>query len=225
MIPAFRLKEVTEELRHSFKVNPSWNNRLIGFVFCRPELALAKANIIPQLDYYHHRSGVNTDFFFAGYGKYQEGLTQEIPDPIEVTSGRKINWLFSLDGFNEFRIQLENNSKWSYSGSIDLLLCNASRQQEDNGFIDFSNLFYCDLEKMITNRAIISVERFFESIFKYAESPAGTNPAADFVVNRDVESIKNIFGKIINGLLHKLTGTELTGIRNSFIKNVANNAL
>ena len=225
MVPAFRLKEVTEELKFSFETNPNWNNRLIGFVFCRPELSLANSQIIPNLDYYHHRSGKNTDFFFAGYGQYWEGLIQEIPDQVKVTSGRSINWLFSLERFNEFREELERNTNWNYSGSIDLLLCNASRQKRDDGFIDFSNFFYCDLEKMINDKVIISIERLFENIFKYAESPNETNPAANFIVTRDIEGIKKTLTKIINGLLNKVAGIELEGIRNNFIKNLAKNAI
>jgi hypothetical protein len=111
MVPAFRLIEVTEKIKDSFIANPNWNNRLIGFVFCRPELVLAKTQIIPHLDYYHHRSGKNTDFFFAGYGQYGKGLIQEIPDQIKVTSGRRINWLFSVDRFDEFRKELEKKTK------------------------------------------------------------------------------------------------------------------
>jgi hypothetical protein len=111
---------------------------------------------------------------------------------------------------------LKKKPNWIYSGSIDFLLCNASRQEEKNGFIDFSNLFYCDLEKMINSRVIISIERFFEEIFKYAESPVEIDPAANFIINRDIDGIKNMFEKIINGL-----SKELEGIRNNFITNVA----
>ncbi len=194
-------------------------------MFCRPELTLASSHIIPNLDYYHHRSGKNIDFFFAGYNQYREDLIHETQDILTVTSGGDIKWIFRLENFNEFRAEIERNTNWNYSGSIDLLLCNASKLKKLDGFIDFSNFFYCDLEKMINDEIIISIERFFESIFQYAENPDENNPATEFIITRDIGGIKNIFVKIINGLVRKVSGIELEGIRNNFIRNVAKNTI
>jgi hypothetical protein len=223
MIPAFRLEEVTKTLINSFKQNPTWNNRLIGIIFCRPGSDLTNSQVIPNLDHFNHRSGKNIDFFFAGYSKDLEILNQEIPDQIIVRKGKQTNWLFSIENFNQFREEMERNTNWNYSGSIDLLLCNASKHQEMDGFIDLNNIFYCDLEKMISNNIILSIERFFENIFQYADNPNEDNPVANFIVNQDINGIKKIIIKILNGLLSIFTGARLDGIKSNFIKNVAKN--
>lgn len=43
--------------------------------------------------------------------------------------------------------------------------------------IDFKTAIVCDLDKMMEDGAILSVERFFETIFAYAKSCSGEDPA------------------------------------------------
>jgi len=42
--------------------------RMIGILFVRPESNLGAKEIVPNLDYFHVRSGKHIDFFCAGYG-------------------------------------------------------------------------------------------------------------------------------------------------------------
>ena len=223
MVPAFNLRQVKNELSYRFEKDNEI--RMIGFLFSRPYSSLSKSQIIPNLDYYHHRSGKNIDFFCAGYGMYWESFRNEIPDQITVTTGRDINWLYSNEKFNLFRKEIETLTNWNYSGSSDLLLCNAYLQNKNDVRIDFSNIFVCDLEKMIADSVILSVERFFENIFKYADNPSETNPVSDFIVNKDIQGVKNIFIKIIDVLLKKTIGTETKGLKTNFIKDVSQKAI
>lgn len=221
MIPAFSLKEVQMELNRTFRQNPNYQIRMTGFLFARSKSSLAKSQIIPNLEYFHHRSGKNIDFFCAGYGKYWEGFRNEIPDQTKVTFDNDINWLFSNRKFDDFRKEIEDRTKWTYSGSSDLILCNAFLNSNQVPMIDFSQVFYCDLEKMINDKVIISVERYFEDIFKYSENPDKINPVSSFVNMKDVQGIKNSSKNIISGLLHKASGIKLEGVTTNFIKDVS----
>ncbi len=225
MIPAFNLKEVQMELNRTFRENTNFKNRMIGFLFARSKSSLAKSQIIPNLEYFHHRSGKNIDFFCAGYGKYWEGFINEIPDQTPVTFDSRINWLFSNQKFDEFRKEIENRTSWTYSGSSDLILCNAYLNSNQVPLIDFSQVFFCDLEKMIDDKVILSVERFFEDIFKYAENPNEVNPVANFINMKDVQGIKHITKNIISGLLQKVSGIKIEGAKSNFITNVSKSAI
>jgi hypothetical protein len=221
MIPAFNLKEVRMELNRTFREYPNIKNRMIGFLFARPKSSLAKSQIIPNLEYFHHRSGNNIDFFRAGYGKYWEGIRSEIPDQIAVTFESQINWLFSNLKFNEFRREIEKNTSWNYSGSSDLILCNAYLNSNQDSVINFSQVYCCDLEKMINNQVILSIERYFEGIFNYAENPNEINPIAGFVSVQDNRGVTNIGKVVISGLLKKTSGIKLDGLISNFIRDVS----
>lgn len=221
MIAAFNLNEVRMELKRSFGENPNYKIRMIGFLFARPKSNLAQTQIIPNLEYFHHRSGKNIDFYCAGYGKYWEGFISEIPDQQEVTHNKSINWLFSNQKFDEFRKEIEERTKWIYSGSSDLILCNTYLNDGQEPIIDFSQVFLCDLEKMISNKAILSVERFFEDIFKYSENPDENNPVASFVNLKDIKGVGYSIKKIVTGLLNKYSGIKIEEMSSIFIKDVA----
>ena len=148
---------------------------MVGFVFACPESALAKSEIIPQLAYWNCRSGEHIDFLFLGYNSVPQPDFVTVPVPVPRGGG----WYYSPKGFNNLRSEIERRTRWRYSGVCALLLTNAV---SDNGnvTIDFSSAIVCDLERMKNDQTIPGVERFFESIFTFAENADGRDPTWGF---------------------------------------------
>jgi CRISPR associated protein Cas1 len=87
-----------------------------------------------------------------------------------------ISWKFSDEAFNEIRRVIEYWTKWKYSGTVDLVLANALR----DGRLIFSNTVCIDLSRAKEQKAIDSVEEFFEKVFQFCESYKGYDPTWDF---------------------------------------------
>lgn len=151
--------------------------RMVGLMFARPNSPLAKAEIIPQISDWHFRSGKNIDIYFAGYAK----TDQHLPDPLEVQIPGAKSWWYSSESFDRSRRLIEDVTNWKYGGSCELLLTNsyyypASKEVE----IPFKCTVCCQLDVMKFDQAIISVERFLESIFRFSENFAGNDPTWGF---------------------------------------------
>ena len=161
--------------RHPGEVNPTV--RMVGLLFAQSRVRFAREEIVPSLDYFHHRSGDKIDFFCAGYGRYWYPPTE---DQQKVT-GDDPPWLFSLSLFGKFCDEIEQLSTWQYSGEADLLLMNAHIDPEqDAARLDFNSAVVCDLEQMKRDGAITSVPRFFEQIFRYAQQAPADDPTWGF---------------------------------------------
>ena len=94
MVPAYSYEIACRELANAFRHSSPENVRMVGLLFARPESSLASSEIVPNLDYYHHRSGKHIDFFCAGYGQYWENWRDEFPDQRVVSRGAHVNWKF-----------------------------------------------------------------------------------------------------------------------------------
>lgn len=74
MMPLSSYEQMLISLTNSFESRSSQSTgkiyRMVGILFTRPILPLAQSSIVPSLDYFHHRSGKNIDFFCAGYEIY-----------------------------------------------------------------------------------------------------------------------------------------------------------
>lgn len=74
MIPAWSYDQICKELGRAFQKRYPHRERgsirMVGLLFAPPGARLAREHIIPSLDYFHHRSGDNIDFFCAGYSRY-----------------------------------------------------------------------------------------------------------------------------------------------------------
>lgn len=207
MVPAYSYSLVCNQLKYAFKqrykVQPERFIRMVGLLFARPTSSIAMAEILPNLDYFHHRSGNNIDFFCGGYGMFWENWLDKFPDQIEVATGRG-NWLFSAQKFNEFREEIESMSKWQYSGAVDLILTNARFDLEKEiAVLDFSSTIVCNIEKMKAVKAIESVEMFFEKIFRFAEQFIGDDPTWGFSDKQGVAIAGSALKRIILSLLPK----------------------
>src|SRR5690349_4306845 len=111
MLPANSYKEVIEKLRDAFKYRYQMREqnslnevRMVGLLFARPKSPFAAQTIIPNLDYFHTRSGNNIDFFLIGYGGYWTGQFEGYYDDVTTLNTGK---MFSNAVFNSFRQQIE----------------------------------------------------------------------------------------------------------------------
>lgn len=151
--------------------------RMVGVVFAPPQSPISKAEIVPRIGDWHYRSGDHIDFWFAGYSASSDGADGYVA--VQIPGMRP--WDYSAQRFSALREEFEARSLWRHSGSAELLLLNARCAPPANTVqLDFSALVCCQLDLMKADQAILSVERFFESVFRFAESAGGTDPVWSF---------------------------------------------
>lgn len=150
-------------------------SKLVGVLFCMPTSKAGKDEVLPNLDYFHHRSGLFVDFFCIGYGTHPgEHDVTEKPQPVAVVDNAQ--WRFSARQFNNCRAQLEADPKWKYSGETDLLLAVARKPKDGAAYLDCSCVIACNLEEMAKDGAIQSIRAFFEKVFQFGEQYKGNDP-------------------------------------------------
>jgi len=189
MFPAYSLNEVMREIAKAFKSRyqqeVGQRVRMVGLLFSPPGAAISKAEILPRLDDFHHRSGNNIDFFCAGYGAdWPEGW---VPDAKPVTtttdprSGNTTDWLYSSKYFNDFRKEIESAAKsWKHSGEVDLILLNARPDTDELAKLDFTGAVVLRIDQLKKDKVIESAPILFEEIFRYAEGQRGGDPTWGF---------------------------------------------
>lgn len=125
---------------------------MIGILFFRPGTPLYE-KILIQLEYIHHRSSNLFDLFIAGY--------DETPWSNNNTS------TFSAEKFNKVVMQLEEHSKWAYSGGTELILTNV-RLFDRMGLVslDFSSSIILNLDDIEDNGSFKDLSYFFEYLIR-----------------------------------------------------------
>ena len=131
----------------------------IGILLTRPSSKTGK-DIIESLPYFHHRSGRNINFYLPGYGAYWHGA---YPDENDVIRMDDITWSFSNQKYVEFIEVIEMNCRWEYSGESELLLL-----EYREGKVDYSKVLRFHLDAMLRDSIILSINIFFESLFRQA---------------------------------------------------------
>lgn len=164
MIEALTYKDMLDHIRKNDLVEDT-----IGILITRPSLATGK-DILGELEYYHHLTGHDINFYLPGYGAYWN--TEKYPDMKVVTEINRKKWSFSNKAFVEFINAFEEVSRWKYSGESELLLI-----PYHDGKLDFSNVAVFCLDAMLKDEAISSVSRFITGLSRSAR------------LNRDVNSI------------------------------------
>jgi hypothetical protein len=194
---------------------------MVGLLFAQSRIPIAREEIVPNLPYFHHRSGDKIDFFCAGYGRYwypppedQEKVTTDDPP-----------WLFSLSLFGRFCDEIEQLSTWKYSGEADLLLMNAHINPAPAAAgLDFSSAVVCDLEQMKRDGAIRSVPRFFEEIFRYAGRAAADDPAWGFSDKMGLHIAGNAMKRVVLSLLPRKLDEDYGRAEHFAIKDIGSRA-
>ena len=139
-----------------------YNRKTIGILFANPDEDIVGREILPKLNYLHHRSKKKIDFFFPGYGQYwNESYAPDFEDVITIEGNR---WLFSNKKYVEFIEELEKDSKWEYSGETDLIII-----EYINDCLDFKNAIIININNAYRCKSIPSSSRLFEIIFREFE--------------------------------------------------------
>jgi len=231
--------------RYKFKRRPRQKTRLIALLFCRPELALMKTDIIPSLPYFDNRAGGKTAFYFAGFFEetaYPESvmksLLAEKPYAISLgedgttiaTSFRESRhicltvagpkgrfWVFSPHQFDRMRREIESKTTWHYSGGCDMILLNSRRGIG----LDFSAALVLHLDQIDELTTTPTISQLFESIFQYAENQNDDNPTWGFSDSLGIKIVKRGLWDFIVGLLPVGARRAAKAARNVAVKNIA----
>jgi len=221
MIPAIDYAQLLQKLTFAFlsrhPKDTSSHVRLVGIVFARPSSPLAKSEILPAIGDWHQRSGSHIDFFFAGYDRFRHR-----PGFVPVDIPGMDNWGYSSQLFDKFRQDLESLTKWRYSGACDLLLSNSHfNDASRRASIDFSSTIVCQLDAMKEDRAIPSVERYFESIFRFAESSSGQDPAWGFSDSQGTSIAVSALKRVVLSFLPRNLHAEYHKAEHFAVRDVA----
>lgn len=222
MVPAYSYEIVCRELAKAFERRRYRGKiRMVGLLFARPESSLAASEILPHLEYYHHRSGDHIDFFCAGYGKYWENSRDEFPDQRLVSRVKDENWLYSSAKFNAFREEVERMTRWRYSGGSDLLLTNGRYDSDKHiGYLDFSTSVVCQLDQMKSDGAILKVETFFEDVFRFAERFGGDDPTWGFSDRMGVKAAGSAIKRFVLSLIPKKLGEDVARVAHFAVQDI-----
>ena len=174
-------------------------SKLIGVLFCRPESSLGEEEVTNNLNYFHYRSDRFVDFYCVGYSAGESSDSGHANHPVACIEG--VDWGFSPKRYNFFRAQLENVSRWKYSGETDLVLVVARKQHGTAAALDFSTAIACNLERMKKDGAFTSVRAFFEQIFRFGETYQGSDPVWVLSDRMGLEKGKNFLQEAVLSLL------------------------
>jgi len=200
--------------------------KMIGIIFCRPQLTMTKQELLPHLKYYHLRSDKFIDFFFVGFlpPKWTE-IFDNRSSMYEVEGPDDSTWLFDEQNFNKWRETIEANSDWKYSGGNDLLLVNV---RPGPGYceaqLDLRSAICITLESVKNNENIPEISMLFESIFRYAENPDPTDPVFGFSDKMGAAIGKQALKSLFVSILPKPLQTNAKAAFSYAVRNISKTA-
>lgn len=162
MIEAITYADMLEHLRNNDLVEDT-----VGILLTRPDLQTGE-EIVGSLNYYHHLTGHNINFYLPGYGAYWNDT--EYPDMRFAAVINGVSWSFSDKAFVSFVNTVENVSKWKYSGESELLLIPYHDQN-----LDYSNVAVFRLDAMLKDDAIASISSFMTCLSRNAQHNNSVN--------------------------------------------------
>lgn len=163
----------------------------IAVLFTRPDLETGKS-IANSLNYYHHMTGNNINFYLPGYSAY--GGEQYI------TEVDRTPWYFCTKEFVKFYEHMEHITKWKYSGESDLLLLELS-----DGELQYSQTMEFYLDNMLRDNVIASIPSFMQKLsgicreketIKEVSNYFGRNKAKEIGKNFCFDKLPDWFGDI-----------------------------
>jgi hypothetical protein len=194
---------------------PSSKVTLVGLLFARPELRLARDEITSSLQYFDHRSGKHINFYCAGYIPYGGAIEDYRTFGVD-------GWVFSTPKFDAFRQEIEARSRWRSRGDCDLLLMNAYYDTSARrAALDFTSAIVCHLDAMKAEGAISSVPSFFESIFQYAEHADGDDPAWGFSDSQGLSAAGSALKRVVLSLLPKEIGKDAEKVAHFAVTDIS----
>lgn len=207
MISAYNYGQILESLKDSFKTRYGENSsmKMTGLLFSPPYTRVAKEEIIDRLEYYHHRSANNIDFFCVGYGAFLPLESDSKIEPVKTVKSDlfgALTWQFDEKVFITLCEQLGLLTDWHYSGESDLILVGALYDSDvDEVNLDFSTAIVLDLELMLKEDSKLSVGRIYESIFRYVDTHSWENSTIEF---SDRSGLKALLSSLVDGIIESL---------------------
>ena len=146
-------------------------HNFIGVLFCNPNTTFCKNEILPHLNYFHHRSGKYINIFCCGYGAYWPEELYRDTQVVATIDGTE--WLYSDKALISVISEFESTTKWRYSGENELLLLDISPSTDTS--LNINSAIVCNLETMNRDQAFTSVRSFFEGIIRYSATVENAN--------------------------------------------------
>lgn len=149
------------------------NRSLAVAVFASAHDKFTKEHLLPHVEYWNCRSREWVDFFFPGY------LGDDTPSADFVTVNDHEDKGFDEKTFVKAIEQFEQ-SGWHYPGRPSVVIFESvlKRRASDGkqrAFPDLSSYIDFAIEEAISDKAIDSVEVFFERLIRFAKTHSDTN--------------------------------------------------
>lgn len=180
------------------QLNGCDDKSFVGILFANPFTPYVKTEILPSIEYFHHRSEKNFDFFCCGYGAYWP--TNQYSDQTIATCIEGVNWWFSHEAFVKMVTSFEGRTKWRYSGETELLLLDVNKSKTTNEDISIESAVVLNLEALQKNQSISSARSLFEKIIRYSKE-SGNKGAFGFSDSSGMNIAKQTLKESILGLL------------------------
>jgi hypothetical protein len=173
----------------------------VGLIFGRPGNKAMREEILPDLSYYHHRTGKNMTLFCIGYEFSRSELY--------TIGGRFDENCFDAQAFVSCLDDFERQTSWRYSGETDCLLMGAYKKSDDaQAEFDFTTVIHLEFERAIEENVIRSTRRFLQDAMRFAQQSDGANFAFDLSDRLGLRSAGNVFKRLISGLIPLKLGDE-----------------
>jgi hypothetical protein len=175
---------------------------LAVIVFANAQKPFVKSEILPLVNYWNYRSKDYATFFFVGHIGDQEA--GEFFARLDVENS------FHEQVFVETIEHFENKSHWKYRGDTPLILCRGYLASQENSgdpraFLDLDSIIEFELERALREKAIESVEAFFEVVIRVAKETPGEEVHWKLSDKLGVRALGDAF---IEAVADKLKGTK-----------------
>ena len=147
-------------------------NDYIGVLLTRPDLDTGKS-ILNSLEYYHHLTGKNINFYFPGFGAY---WGKEHSDKRAVAIIDNVQWYFSNKKFVSFVEEMQLYSRWRYLGESELLLIRLR-----DGILTYEGMLIFYLDDMLRDKVIDSIPKFFQQLSNLFKDQDSLNAIGRFL--------------------------------------------
>jgi len=214
MNPAGKYEYMITDMGYRYGSDAS---KTVGILIANPDKTFVKDEILNNIEYANSRSGLSIDFFFAGYSKYDTYDEQQ--KIIKAPKGK--DWYFSVKMFTDFIEQLEQKSRWEYSGETELLLL-----EFKNGNLCFDKVMHIWIDKVVQEESVYSASYLFENIYRIARKKMNTD-TDEFSDRLGIRNVRNSFFDIMLGFLNEairdaIRSTSIYAVKNYSISCLQN---
>ena len=142
---------------------------LTGLIFANPKSRFGEEEIVPHIDRWHHRSDNVTDFFCAGFGRWEAAHAPK--DLFKVAALSGADWWFSAESFEGFVRDIEARSSWEDNGGANLIIATARYDGASKAAsLDFRSAIVVDLEAMMKEEALRDPSELMYQMFRFAQT-------------------------------------------------------